>query len=142
LDSDIPVEMTAGEQILDFIHVDDLTDFYRFCIENYKRLSDGADYHIGTGRGMSIKELAVLIEDITGKKANIAWGAKQYRKLDVMKAIAPLDSIKKLNWIPKINLEYGITVFLSTQISPPPPPPPYRRCYKLYQCEGRIDEKQ
>jgi CDP-paratose synthetase len=122
LNSDIPVEMTAGEQILDFIHVDDLTDFYRFCIENYRRLSDETDYHIGTGRGISIKELAVLIESITGKKANIAWGAKQYRKLDVMKAIAPLNSTKELSWIPKINLEYGVSELLHKQISPPPPP--------------------
>jgi CDP-paratose synthetase len=123
LNSDIPVEMTAGEQILDFIHVDDLTDFYRFCIENYKQLSDGTDYHIGTGRGITIKELAVLIERITGKKANIAWGAKQYRKLDVMKAIAPLDATRALHWIPKINLDYGVAKLLSKQIAPPPPPP-------------------
>jgi CDP-paratose synthetase len=113
LDSDIPIEMTDGEQVLDFIHVDDLTDFYRCCIENHERLSDEADYHAGTGTGTTIRELALLIENKTGKKANIVWGAKQYRKLDIMKAVAPLESVRALSWFPKISLDKGLSVLLS-----------------------------
>jgi CDP-paratose synthetase len=123
LNSNTPVEMTAGGQVLDFIHVDDLSDFYRYCIENYERLSDGTDYHIGTGKGTGIKELAALIEHISNKKANILWGAKQYRALDIMKAIAPIESISNLGWTPKINLEHGVKELLKTncQILSPPP---------------------
>jgi CDP-paratose synthetase len=119
LESAVPVEMTNGEQILDFIHVDDLTNFYVFCIENNIRLTDGADYHVGTGRGIAIRELAVLIERKTGKKANILWGARPYRPLDIMKAVAPIENTDKVGWFPKISIEEGLEDVLKI---PPPPP--------------------
>ncbi|AEF83117.1 NAD-dependent epimerase/dehydratase family protein [Leadbettera azotonutricia] len=108
LDSIVPIEMTKGEQILDFIHIYDVVNFYVYCIENLNKLTDSTDYHLGTGIGTSIRELAVLIEHINGKKANILWGAKQYRDLDIMKSIAPMDSLKKLDWSPSLNLEQGL----------------------------------
>jgi nucleoside-diphosphate-sugar epimerase len=112
LDSEVPIEMTSGEQILDFVHIDDLTDFYIYCIKNYELLSDEVDYHVGTGIGTTIRELAALIEKKTDKRANIAWGTKKYRKLDIMKAIAPPESIKSLSWFPKIDLDQGLSRLL------------------------------
>jgi nucleoside-diphosphate-sugar epimerase len=110
LNSDIPVEMTQGEQVLDFVHVDDVTDFYADCVENRERLSDETDYHLGTGVGTSIRELVKLIENKTNKKANILWGKRPYRDLDIMKSIAPLENIKKLGWFPRISLEAGLEI--------------------------------
>jgi CDP-paratose synthetase len=109
LDSNVPIEMTNGEQILDFVHVDDIADFFIYCIRKINDLMDGMDYHIGTGIGTSIRELAATIEAKTGKKAYIQWGARQYRRSDIMKAIAPLENIKGLDWTPKISLEEGLT---------------------------------
>ncbi|MDR2409887.1 MAG: NAD(P)-dependent oxidoreductase [Bacteroidales bacterium] len=113
LDSSAPVGMTSGEQILDFIHVDDLCDFYMHCIENNGKLSDGADYHIGTAKGTSIRELAAMIESKTGKCAHIQWGAREYRRPDIMRAVASLESVKELNWTPKIDLDRGLTRLLT-----------------------------
>jgi CDP-paratose synthetase len=112
LDSIVPIEMTGGEQILDFTHVDDLIDFYIYCIEHYEELVDETDYHVGTGEGTTLRELAVLIEKISGKKTNIHWGGRSYRELEVMKAVAPLDNMNVLGWYPKINLEQGLTKLL------------------------------
>jgi CDP-paratose synthetase len=109
LDSIIPIEMTKGEQVLDFIHIDDITDFYLYCIDNYEELADEAEYHLGTGIGTSIRDLAKLIENKTNRTANILWGKRPYRDLDIMKAIAPLESIKKIEWQPRISLEQGLS---------------------------------
>lgn len=109
LDNKLYLEMTSGEQILDFIHIDDVTDFYIHCVNNINLLKDEGDYHLGTGKGTSIKELSNIIEDLTNKKANINWGAKKYRPLDIMRAIAPIYKLEReLNWKPKVFLEEGI----------------------------------
>ncbi len=103
------VNMTNGEQKLDFIHIDDVIDFYIFCLQNMNLLKDNYNYHLGTGIGTTIKSLASSIEYLSNKKTNIKWGALEYRDLDIMKAIAPITTIQKqLNWSPKIKLEDGI----------------------------------
>ena len=103
------IDMTSGEQILDFIHIDDVIDFYIHCINNIDKLEDEEDYHLGTGIGTTVRNLAVLIENKIGKKTNINWGAKEYRSLDVMRAVAPVFKLEKeLEWKAKISLEDGI----------------------------------
>jgi CDP-paratose synthetase len=113
LNSNEPIEMTKGEQIFDFIHIDDVVNFYIFCINNYDKLNDEFDYHLGTGRGITIRALASLIESITKKDANIIWGAKPYRDLDIMRAVAPMKDMAELGWLPKIQLEEGIRMLTS-----------------------------
>lgn len=108
-ESQTPIDMTNGEQILDFIHVNDVIDFYVHCLENIELLKDGLDYHLGTGTGTSIKQIATLVENITAKKVNINWGAREYRPLDIMRAIAPVKILEKeLNWKAKVSVEDGI----------------------------------
>lgn len=111
--SEIPIDMTSGKQVLDFIHVDDIVDFYVHCLKNIELLTDDAAYHLGTGIGTSIKQIAYLIENKTAKKANINWGAKEYRPMDIMKAIAPINKLEKeLKWKPKVSVEDGINKIL------------------------------
>lgn len=107
------IDMTGGEQILDFIHIEDVVDFYIHCIKNTKLIKDESIYHLGTGKGTSIKEVANIIEKVTSKKTNINWGAIEYRPLDIMRSIAPVYKLEKeLNWKPKISIEDGIIKML------------------------------
>jgi len=112
--SNIPIEMTSGEQVLDFIHINDVIDFYIYCFENIDLLNDEDDYHLGTGVGTSIKKLSEIIENKLSKKANISWGNKKYRDLDIMRAIAPVFKIEKeLQWEAKISIDNGIKLIIN-----------------------------
>lgn len=103
------IDMTSGEQTLDFIHIDDVIDFYIHCINHNDKLKDEEDYHLGTGIGTKIKRLASLIEIHIDKKTDINWGTKEYRNLDVMRAVAPVFKLEKeLQWKAKVSLEDGI----------------------------------
>jgi CDP-paratose synthetase len=114
LDKPSLVKMTAGEQILDFIDVDDVTEFYLTLIDKSQTLVAGyQEYRVGTGRGMKIKTLALLIERASKKKANIDWGVIEYRARDTMEAIANTDSAESLGWVSKINIESGIKQYLT-----------------------------
>ncbi len=107
--SSVPIDLSPGEQVLDFIHVDDITDFYVVLIKNFNKLSQKTNFQLGTGVGHTLKQVAQLMERITQKKTNINWGGLDYRKSDVMYAVANIETQKiKFNWEPKISLIDGI----------------------------------
>lgn len=111
-----PVKMSPGNQILDFIHVDDVVDFYIDAVkiqEKVPLLKNGENFYIGTGIGTKVRDLASLIETKTGKKLNILWGGIDYRPLDVMYAVAPINNNNQIiPWKARISLEDGLAQLL------------------------------
>lgn len=115
LDADKPVDMTAGEQVLDFIHVDDVAGFFAYVVshpDEFMNLpKNGMDFYLGTGVGTSIREVAALMESISGKHCNINWGGRPYRERDIMRAVA-LIKRNRCAWKPQIPLIKGIQSML------------------------------
>lgn len=114
LDGPESIPMTPGTQTLDFIHVEDVIDFYLHLIHHIDRLEGSEhEFHLGTGTGSTLRELASMAEKISGAKANIAWGAKPFRPRDVMHAVAPVSYLRnQLLWEPKVRLENGLKELL------------------------------
>lgn len=110
LNSNIAIKMSEGRQVLDFIHIDDVVNFYINLINNYKNLYiTQKDYCVGTGRGTNIRELVQILEDYTNKKANIQWGANKNRSIDTKQAIANTVKTKEdINWSANIDIHLGI----------------------------------
>lgn len=103
------VDLSPGEQVLDFIHIKDIVDFYMHVVKHNEKLPLVSNFKLGTGQGHTLRELASLIEELTLKKTNINWGARTYRNSDVMRAVADIQSIKEVfDWEPKISLREGL----------------------------------
>ncbi len=117
MDSEIPVDMTAGEQVLDFIHVDDIAGFFTYVVNNtnlfYSLVGNGHEFHLGTGRGTSVREVASIMEELSGKKCNINWGGRPYRDRDTMYAVAPISMNAVCGWKTSISIKEGLEKFLS-----------------------------
>lgn len=114
LNSHEPVKTTLGLQELDFIHIEDVTEFVTQLIyENKVMLAEnGETIYLGTGKPTSIRKIAELFETYSGLKCNLTWGALPYRDRDIMKAIAPSESLVKYNFRPTIDIEQGIKKYL------------------------------
>lgn len=114
LDSVTPVCMSDGKQILDFVHIDDVVEFYSNLIVNFKNLTiSKIDYDVGTGNCISIRDLVKHIENITNKKANISWGANKSRKIDTLKACADVSSSQEdLIYFAKISIVDGLRKYI------------------------------
>lgn len=107
--SEKPLDLSPGEQVLDFIHIDDVTNFYKAVVNNVNKLPCKTNFKLGTGTGHNLKQVATYIEKITNRKANINWGGRDYRNSDVMFAVANLENIAStLDWKPQILLKDGI----------------------------------
>ena len=114
LDSPIPVKFSGGEQLLDFIHVDDMADFFYTLLEKADSLRESYyQFHLGTGSGHSLREVGRIMEELSGKKLNADWGKYPYRPLDTMYAVAPIaKNLELLDWKSKIRIEEGIKIYL------------------------------
>jgi nucleoside-diphosphate-sugar epimerase len=112
--SDHPIPMSEGHQVLDFIHIDDVVKFYLLLIQNYGSLTESYhEYHIGTGQGTSIRELAEVVYHISGIHPNVLWNGRQSRTRDTMKAIANTNGVEKeLGWEPSVSLLSGLQKYM------------------------------
>ena len=93
----------SGTPLREFLFVDDLAAAVVFALEN--NLPDYL-YNIGTGKEISIKELAQLIQKIVGHTGEIIWDKSKpdgtpRKLLDVSKMNA-------LGWKPEVSLQDGI----------------------------------
>ncbi|MFC4233171.1 NAD-dependent epimerase/dehydratase family protein [Parasediminibacterium paludis] len=114
LDAKQTTQMSPGDQMLDFIHVDDVVNFYMHlidCISVFK--NNYSEIHLGTGIGSSPRMVAKLLEDLTGSVANINWGGIAYRKRDTMHSVVIANQASDyFEWQPQISLKAGIKIYL------------------------------
>ena len=93
----------TGEALRDFLYVDDLAEA---CVFLMQHCPEGGVVNIGTGKEVSIRELAYIIADVIGYKGNILW---DMMKPNGMPRIAlNISKINDLGWKSKINLREGV----------------------------------
>ena len=93
----------TGTPMREFLHVDDLARAVVFTIEN--KLPEHL-YNVGTGKDLTIKQLAERIQKVVGHQGNIVWDISKpdgtpRKLLDVSK-------INRLGWKAEIDLMNGI----------------------------------
>ena len=93
----------TGKALREFLHVDDLADACLFLMHHYNEKNF---INVGTGKDVSIAELASIIKNITGYKGNIVF---DYEKPDgTPRKLMDTSRINSLGWNPTIELEQGI----------------------------------
>ncbi len=114
LDANKTVEMSKGNQILDFIHVEDVINFFMQVLVRQDSLSKSFyKFSIGTGKGYTIREITDILEQITQKKAQTKWDALEPRKRDIKLAIANTKKVKaSIGWEAQISITEGLTSYL------------------------------
>jgi UDP-glucose 4-epimerase len=95
-----------GEQTRDFQYVKDAVHAYMLAIEKRNDLA-GEIFNIGTGKQVSIKELAEMVLRITDSPSTIVY--QQGRAADLISLEADYSEInKKTGWKPRYSLEEGL----------------------------------
>lgn len=80
LKRNLPVPLSDGEQIRDFVHVDDICA----CLLEIGRLAVAPDVlNVGTGHGLSVRDACLRIADFLGDApALLEFGAVERRRVD------------------------------------------------------------
>lgn len=99
-----PVELWgSGAPMREFLYVDDLADAVCFALEN--KLPENL-YNVGTGKDLTIKELAETIQKIVGHQGEIKWDVE--KPDGSPRKLMNVDKINKAGWEASTELELGI----------------------------------
>ncbi len=93
----------SGEPLREFLYVDDLAEAILFCLVNDL---DSDLYNVGSGYEVSIKELAVIIQQIIGHRGEVFWDKN--KPDGTPRKILDSSKLKLLGWNAKIKLKKGI----------------------------------
>ncbi len=93
----------TGSPKREFLHVADLADACFFLMENYS----GSDFvNVGSGKDLSIKELALMIKEIVGFGGSLVFDTS--KPDGTPRKLMDVGRINGLGWKYKIELEDGI----------------------------------
>ena len=93
----------SGTPMREFLFVDDMAEAVVYALEN--NLPEYL-YNIGTGKDITIKELAETIQSVTGHQGNIIWDAS--KPDGTPRKLMDVSKMKELGWRYSTDLEVGI----------------------------------
>lgn len=94
-----------GSPIREFMFADDLADAAIFCMLNY---NDSEIINVGTGIGITIKNLADIISKIVGFNGFAVWDLNQPN--GTPKKVLNVEKLASLGWTSKTKLEEGLKI--------------------------------
>ena len=93
----------TGSPLREFLYVDDMADACVFLLENY----DGEQHvNIGTGKELTIKELAETVKRIVGFEGEIVWDSSMPD--GTPRKLTDVTKLHSLGFTHKVDLEEGV----------------------------------
>jgi len=114
---DVPeIKLTSGEQLRDFVYVDDVVSAYLKIISSIGVMEKVGMkcFEVGSGAAHSVKDFVTTAHRIIGSKSNLLFGALPYRENEIMCSEANLEALTTLGWRSKVSLEEGLKNFISS----------------------------
>jgi GDP-L-fucose synthase len=92
-----------GSPLREFLHVEDVARAVVLASTEY---DDALHLNIGSGDEISIKDLALMVAELSGFKGEVLWDVS--RPNGTQRKVLDSSRIKSLGWTPKISLKDGI----------------------------------
>lgn len=101
-----PLVFEDGLQTRDFVHVSDVVQAYLIAMDS-ETATYGA-FNVGTGRAMSVLEMADIICEQVGPPGLHPKVTNKYRKGDIRHCFADISKISELGYKPRVRFEDGV----------------------------------
>lgn len=104
------LSMSAGEQIVELTHIDDVCAAYLAAIELIDEKDAGSNdcYGVSSNEKYNLRTLVEIYEKANNVNLDIKWGGRPYREREVMDLCNNLPNIPK--WEAKISLSEGLKI--------------------------------
>lgn len=110
LGRDAPPELTHGEQLWDYLYIDDAA---AAVLEVIRHGSSG-DFNIGSGKTIKIRELVERVRSLMESEVPLYFGSVPYRPDQVMHLQANISKIcGETGWAPRVPLDEGLVRTIS-----------------------------
>jgi nucleoside-diphosphate-sugar epimerase len=97
-------KFTHGEQVRDFLHVDDAADAITFLLES----EHSGKINVASGQPITLKKLISQVADQLNAHHLLNFGAIPPTKTDLPFVVAEVDELKAMGWKQKFTVEQGI----------------------------------
>ena len=111
-----PFKMSPGEQVRDFLYIDDLVEAIIACCEETRL--EGEIVNVASGVSLQLKEVAGHVAKMLGKEDLLELGAIPYRGFEIMNYSINIDKLLRLSsWRPAISFEEGISITINSYLA-------------------------
>lgn len=93
----------SGTPLREFLHADDLADACYYLMQNF---NEAGFLNVGTGKEITIKDLALMMKDITGFEGDIIWDTS--KPDGTPRKLMDVSKLENLGWKAQITLREGI----------------------------------
>lgn len=102
----------SGSPRREFLHADDLADALYFLMQNY----DQPEFvNVGTGKDISIKELAEMIKEISGYDGDLEFDTSMPD--GTPRKLLDVSCLSNLGWTPSIDFKEGVRKVYEQEVS-------------------------
>ncbi len=100
------LSMSPGEQLLDFVYIDDVLEAYKLAIERLSVIQKCEEYAVSSLTTISLRDLVKIYSETVDRKVHVEWGGLPYRTREVF---LPWTNFNLLSgWRANVILEDGI----------------------------------
>lgn len=106
------IDLTDGEQLRDFIYIDDVISAYLTILINEQTQKGYCEYEVGSGMAIKIRDFVTTVKQIAKSTTKLYFGAISYRENEILYSQANISKLKKLGWSPKYDIKKGIETYI------------------------------
>jgi nucleoside-diphosphate-sugar epimerase len=99
-----PAKVTPGEQVRDYLHVDDVATAIWTVAQSHVTGS----INVASGEAVTIAELTRKIADLVGRPELVELGARPYRSGEPMYLVGDATLLRRMGWTPRYDLHLGL----------------------------------
>jgi CDP-paratose synthetase len=103
------LNLTACNQLRDFIYIDDAVNAYNCLLNESSHLNSGYNLiELGTGVKHSLRDFIEIVVKVTSTTSYLDFGILPYRKYEQMESSADNSYLRKLGWEWHTDIVEGI----------------------------------
>ena len=100
--------LTKGDQLRDFIHIDDVVQAYDVILQGRDQFSASDAIDVGSGDAVTVRNFVELAKQVAGAETILNFGAVPYRVNEAMLCVADTTRLRSLGWLPTVPLADGL----------------------------------
>jgi len=103
------IDLTAGEQLRDFIYIDDVISAYKQVISHQNKIIEKyVSLQVCTGELWTIKDLMLELKKLTSSTSQLNFGVIPYRENELIKSESDNSTLVNLGWQPHYSIIDGL----------------------------------
>lgn len=113
----VPVlDLTAGEQRRDFVHIDDIISAFAILVDRSESLDRTyLEYGLGSGQAIRVRDFVETAHRLCASHTQLAFGALPYRASETMYSQADISGLRALDWQPRVGLLEGLKMTIAQE---------------------------